>query len=128
MTASSVPNGFSSEDLQNLLENALQEEDVQEREGTDGENGYYGDSHRTADEITEKAAELLDEMSDWCSHPIAHKAMAMMVLANFVEWQTQMGIQNDNNVGWIRDAGKAQACHQILKGITASSNDFIFEA
>lgn len=127
MTAS-IPNGFSPEDLQNLLENAPQEEDLQEREGTDGECGYYGDSQCTAEEITRKAAELLDEMSEFCSHPIAHKAMAMMVLANFIEWQTEMGVHNDNCVGWIRDAGKAQACHQIFKSITASSNDFIAEA
>ena len=107
------------DELQNLLDHAPQEE-VQEV--------LYGEQNRTADEITMKAHELLEEMSEFCSSPIAHKAMAMMVLSNFIEWQTNVGEANDGNIGWLRDAGKAQACHQIFKSITCHENDFIADA
>jgi hypothetical protein len=117
----SVPDGLSFDDLQNLFENASQEEDI-------SSEIVYGSQNRTAEEITQRASDLLDEMIAFCDAPIAHKAMAMMILSNLIEWQTNVGEANDGNVGWLRDAGKAQACHQILKSITTSDDDFIADA
>ena len=68
-------------------------------------------------------------MAEFCDHPIAHKVIAMKILFRFVVWQTEMAEHSDGcQVGWLRDAGKAQACHEIFKQVTASCNDFIADA
>ena len=110
-----------------MLDSAPSEEPVTTN---DGENGTYGSQGRTADEVTEHAHLMLQQMSEYCDHPIAHKAMAMMVLNHLIDWQTAIGEERggSDGTGWLRDAGKAQAAAQILKSIVVSDDDFIFGA
>ena len=126
MTAS-VPNGFSFEELQAMLANAPSEEPTLPEDGADG---TYGSQGRSAEEIIEHSHEMLSKVSEFCDHPIAHKAMAMMVLNNLIDWQTAIGQERDGDdaTSWLRDAGKAQAAAQILKSIHVSDEDFIADA
>ena len=115
MTASSnIPSGLSGDDLQRLFENAVSETANTRTGNGDGENGFYGSQMKDEDEITEMADELLERMSQFCDHPIAHKVIAMKVLFRFVMWQTEMSENRGHEaaVGWLRDAGKCQAAHE----------------
>ena len=115
-TSSNIPSGVSSDDLEYFLSKAASEEANTRTGNGDGENGFYGSQMKNEEEITDKADELIREMSEFCDHPMAHKVIAMKILFNFVIWQTRMGEDSEtSSVGWLRDAGKAQAAHEILK-------------
>ena len=123
MTAS-IPNSFSSDDLQRLFENAQPESEVQPTgEGPHGRQGL------TDEQVVELAGERLDCM-EACSDPIVHKVMMHMIVTNMIEWHSQMGHKLASEgmetacMAWLRDAGKWQAIANILATINVSDNDF----
>ena len=117
MTAS-VPNGFSAEDLQAMLESAPKEEEVH----------APAESSSEEDAIDAAADEALNNVAN--PGPLVHKVMAMKVIARMIEWHTAYGesLINDGDVGagtaWLRDAGKFQSVLAILQGIDVGDNDF----
>ena len=123
MTAS-IPNSFSSDDLQRLFENAQPESEVQPTgEGPHGRQGL------TDEQVVELAGERLDCM-EACSDPIVHKVMMHMICHNMIEWHTRMGARiaeegmPEAATAWLRDAGKWQSIANILDTINVSDNDF----
>lgn len=124
----SVPNGFSMDELQDMLAKAKPEEHVCT---PDCDHGASEDE-RTQDQIEACALACLDEASDYSRGPVIHKVMALMSIHRFIEWHTHMGrdaIENgdeDCAIAWLRDAGKLQALYNGLLDISFGPNDFTF--
>ena len=122
MTAS-IPNSFSSDDLQRLLENAPSEDVKPSGDGPHGEQGL------TEEEVLQLASDRLD-CTDKCNDPIVHKVMIHMIVMNMIEWHSKMGAklvdegQEGAAMAWFRDAGKWQAVANILDTINVSGDDF----
>jgi len=117
MTAS-VPNGFSFDDLQAMLEDAPKEADV-----------HAPESPSTDEDKIDAAADVaLNSVEN--PGPLVHKVMAMKVIARMIEWHTTYGEalikdgETEMGVAWLRDAGKFQACLALLQGITVGNDDF----
>ena len=124
----SVPDSFSMDELSNLLENAPQEEDLHAENCSCND---CDDKQEYTPEFIEKVAqETLEEASERCPDPLVHKVMAMMIIHRMVDWhkhvaQRQLDDGNKLSMGaWMRDAGKFQACMDILCNIAVGPDDF----
>ena len=117
MTAS-VPNGFSAEDLQAMLDSAPKEDEVHAPEAPLSDE----------DAIDAAADDALNSVKN--PGPLVHKVMAMKVIVRMIEWHTSYGEalikdgETEMAVSWLRDAGKFQACLALLQGITVGNDDF----
>ena len=118
----STPDSISMEALVALQENAPVEPEVVKEEGPF--DGY------TRDDLCEMVDEKMKEIQDLCGHPMSHKVAVYYVIQNMVGWHTQVG-QNrleegdtESAIAWLRDAGKFQACANILSSISLGPNDF----
>ena len=117
MTAS-VPNGFSADDLQAMLDSAPKEADV------------HAPAEPSSDEDALDAAadEALNSVKN--PGPVVHKVMAMKVIARMIEWHTTYGqaliAEGDieHGTAWLRDAGKFQAVLCTLQHISVGGDDF----
>ena len=116
---SSIPNSFSSEDLERLLENAPTEETMPTKvEDMDPE------------QIAEFATKLVDDSLQFCDGPLLHKVMALTIINRLIEWHTTIGVtefENDspeNGVSWLRDAGKLQAALSQLREVGVGDSEF----
>ena len=120
---SSVPDSFSMDELSNMLENAPQEEDLHTT--ADNSNKEF-----TPEYIEGVAQEMLELASEKCPDPLVHKVIAMMVICRMVDWhkgvaKSQLEDGNLESMGaWMRDAGKFQACMDILTSIAIGPTDF----
>ena len=117
MTAS-VPNGFSSEDLQAMLDSAPKEAEVHAPAAPSSDE----------DKIDAAADEALNSVEN--PSPLMHKLMAMKVIARMIEWHTNYGQamiadgEIEQGTAWLRDAGKFQAVLCTLQGIAVGNDDF----
>ena len=115
---SSIPNGFSFDQLQEMLESA--------QEANEQETLLY--NGLTYEEVIAEAEDTLEGMTN--PEPIVHKVMICILVNHMIEWHTQTGqhvkyMGDDNNmVAWLRDAGKWQAIMNILGNIGVCDNDF----
>lgn len=124
MTATpQIPDGFSSDDLQVLLENAVSEETAQ-AESAASKDGPYSEMS-----IVDCAHKHLNAMTDEINDPIVHKAAIIQILTNMIGWHTQVALnkiaEDDTEcaTGWMRDAGKFQAMLDIITSISLGAND-----
>ena len=123
MTAS-IPNGFSEDQLRQLMINAAIREDADK----EAEEGPY--KGLTRDQICQAAEDSLDAMNDICKHPLAHKLVVMQVISNYLDWHNNMGEglieedQKDVAAGWFRDAGKFQSIMILLQAVGVDPKDF----
>lgn len=121
MTAS-IPNGFSEDQLRELMNQAAS------REEADKEAGPY--NGLTRQEICHKAEAALDAMNDICKSAVCHKLVVMQIIHNYIEWHNAMGNrlieegQNAAAAGWFRDAGKFQAIGNLLEQVSVDQDDF----
>ena len=119
MTA--IPNSFSSDELQAMLDVAPKEEELH----TSAE-----DTSTSIEDILEEVAEdALSSIPEEHRGPLVHKVMAMKVVARMIEWHTNLGERlmdedAESGVAWLRDAGKFQAVFQILQSISIGRDDF----
>ena len=120
--ASSIPDSFNLDELSSLLENAPQEEELHSENNADKEI--------TPEFIEGIANEALEFATARYSDPLVHKVMAMMIISRMVDWhkhvaQRQLDDGNLASMGaWMRDAGKFQACMDILTSIAIGPDDF----
>ena len=120
---SSVPDSFSMDELSKALENAPQEEDL--HAAADNSEKEF-----TPEYIEKIAEEALLFATEKCPDPLVHKVMAMMVICRMVDWhkgvaKKQLEDGNEQSMGaWMRDAGKFQACMDILTSIAIGPEDF----
>ena len=120
---SSIPDSFNLDDLSAMLENAPQEEDLH----AVADNS---DKELTPEYIEGIAQEMLELATEKCRDPLVHKVIAMMVIHRMVDWHKHVAIRqleegNRESMGaWMRDAGKFQACMDILCNIAVGPDDF----
>ena len=109
--------------LSNLLENAQSEDDLHAAADN-------SDKELTPEVIENIAQEALEFATEKCPDPLVHKVMAMMIIHRMVDWHKGVAIKqledsNRESMGaWMRDAGKFQACMDILTTISIGPDDF----
>lgn len=119
---SSVPNGFSMSELQNMLDNAQAEPTPEPKE--------MGEA--TREEIENLVDKLLSQSLEEINDPMVHKALMVNIINNFIRWHNNMA-ENALNQGagidtvgcWHRDGGKFQAIANILFTINCGDNDWL---
>ena len=114
---SSIPNSFSRDDLERMLENAQSEQEV------DNTHNF------SEDYILQLASEICDEMMERSHGPLIHKIVALTILHRLESWHNNIGVERLSNddtsgVGWIMDAGKCQSARQLLETVDLGSDDF----
>ncbi len=141
---SSIPDGFSLDQLKSMHEEAIPEavahavelsKDCDHPEGescpncsTDGLT--YGPNDLTVDQVCDMAQAGLEEINEAVGHPIGHKVAAVVITPNMLSWHTRMAkkLIEDGEHGaatsWARDAGKFQAIINILHEIEVCNDDF----
>ena len=119
MTA--TPDGISFSDLQDMMKKAPKEQDIKA-------STWDGKTREEIEALAEKACEsALEE----CNDPMVHRAMLEVILVNMLRWHTTAGVshleEDETKVGvcWLRDAGKFQACMEILAGINFGHDDWL---
>ena len=119
---SAVPESFNMDQLSELLESAQSEEELHTADNSDKE--------LSPEFIEDVALKALDTATEQCPDPLVHKVMAMMVISRMVDWHKGVAIRqleedNQESMGaWMRDAGKFQACMDILSSIAIGPEDF----
>ena len=116
MTSSIVPDSFSSDDLEALLQTAKKEYDP-----NCTEEGY----------LLERADEIIDLMQDMSRGPILAKLVALQVLTQLMHWHTKMGFErcqrgDESGISWLRDAGKLQSAMSDLREAGLGPDDFMY--
>ena len=119
MTLSNIPSGFSSDDLERLLENAVSENEISD-DRTD----------MSEERIANLASKICDDANELASGPLLHKVVALTILSRLIAWHSQIG-ENRHESGdiaggtaWLRDAGQLQAAAIILQGVCLGPDDF----
>ena len=118
MTAS-VPDGISFSDLQDLMANAPQEQESEQKT----------DKQEFSDRLHEVATKHLDAAIKDFNDPLVHKSMMMIAANNMVDWHTKVAEADfaegntTSGVAWMRDAGKFQAIMDILLSISLGPDD-----
>lgn len=115
----SIPDSFSTQELERMLEDALPEPEV----STDPAN----QSPEYISEIADEAIQLATSKS---AGPLVHKIMLINIVDTMIQWHTAMA-QNlieeghtTSAIAWLRDAGKFQAIANILSTVSVDTDDF----
>ena len=119
----SIPNGFSEDQLRQLMINAAIREDADK----EAEEGPYGGL--TRDQICQAAEDSIDAINGICKHPLSHKLIVLQIIDNYLDWHNHMGesfIEEKPELaaGWFRDAGKFQAIMNLLRAVGVDPKDF----
>lgn len=129
---SSIPDRFSSADLEAMLESAPKEDELKAQHSDDCPG--CPECEITEEKITQAAHEGLDLMCERIDDPVVHKAALLQICNNMVMWHTRVGQhqfadgEEACGTAWTRDAGKWQAIMDIAMSISLGPNDsFIAE-
>jgi len=112
---SSIPNGFSYEELENMLESA-------KPESVDPDTC-------TRKELYEIANKHLDAATEELKDPAVHGVMCELIILHMIEWHKHVALklleagETDAAAAWMRDAGKFQAMANILDTVCFGEND-----
>ena len=118
----STPDGISFSDLQNMMEKAPKERDIKAAPTWDG---------KTREEIEAIAEKVCEAALEECNDPMVHREMLNILLINMLRWHTTTGLtmmekeETEMGMCWLRDAGKFQACMEILAGINFGHDDWL---
>ena len=121
-----VPNSFNLDQLSEALENAPAEVDYNVNEKA---------SQLMNDEIWDLAHEQVVSTGKLTDSPLVfHKAILLQILSKLQTYHSTMGdsirsegAPEDLANAWLKDAGKIQACINILLTISVDSDDFMLE-
>lgn len=126
---SSIPDGFSTEQLLEMLQEA-QPEAVAHGASNDKSDGPIGG--RTAEEVKMIADAALDTCEEECKSGVMVMAVIEEALTRLMVWHRLSAHRmfehgdEDCSGGWSRDAGKLQAVANILATINCGDGDFTF--
>jgi hypothetical protein len=136
---SPIPDGFSFDQLKDMMSEAIPEEVAHKCEledsqcsvcddpDCDGEHdGPFGSQSLTESQVIDIADKCLTEATEQCDDPIVHKVIMCMIINNMYQWHKRVAQSNDSH-SWSRDAGKFQAIMNILDTISVSDDDFTCE-
>ena len=116
---SSIPDAFSTEELQRMLAEAQPEPEV-----------TTNPDDQPEDYIFEIAKEALELASDKSAGPLVHKVMLHQIVTHMYDWHCKMADSlldegmPEQAMGWSRDAGKFQSIMNILSTISVDEDDF----
>ena len=120
----SIPNGFSSDELERMLASAMP--DVSP-EAADDDDALQATVIRIAEDIHDQ----MDNMSKAAEVPpqLVGKLVMLITLNRMIQWHTHVGEmhiedQPKSAASWLKDAGKFQAIVNILASIMVSDHDF----
>ena len=131
---SSVPDSVSFADLSNLYEQRVAEEAVA--------NLIFGEEEDSKvisdfeEHCLQVAQDALDEAIAHIPDPMVHKVMALICINNICRYHEALAEATLKEVGleasdvanaWIKDAGKLQVAHNILRNVVLGENDFTAE-
>ena len=113
----SVPSGFSPEDLEKLLANAISEDEqhAQSDEISDDRDDM------SEERITKLACKICDDANELASGPLLHKVIALTIIQRLISWHTHIGearVENgdtDSGFAWMRDAGNCKQLESCCK-------------
>ena len=119
----SIPDSFNMDELNAALENAPAEAE------------YNVNENLSQDEMWDLAHEEVKRTGKLSNNgPVLHKAMMMQMLMKMVAFHEGMAESMreqsapDDVVGaWLKDAGKFQACMNILTTISVDDEDFMID-
>ena len=116
---SDFPESISLEALENLQEKATKEPEPVVK----GDGPYDG---FTKGELITYVEEIMLETIAKCGDPMLHKVLMLSILDKMVDWHTAFAAEEETNSpeAWLKDAGKLQACMNILMTISMSEADF----
>ena len=126
MTAS-IPNSFSSDDLQRLMDNAVPEPEANDPQDPLDIELYDGHTQRS---IEQRVEEMISDLGAEIRGPLAHKVAMIAICRSMFEWHNTMGtnhMEEGRTVSaqcWLRDAGQFQVIHNILVNISVGNEDF----
>ena len=117
---SSIPDGVSFSDLQEMMKDALKEETTQAKK--------IWTSREVAELMIPKVMEIREEIGDIS----AYKHTAMYCLVKLFEFHNEVAMEtmadedeeNELALCWARDAGWLQVCLNTLRNIGCGPNDF----
>ena len=114
---SSIPNSFSRDDLERMLENAQAEQEV--------DNSHNYDK----DYMIQLASDICDEMMERSHGPLIHKIVALTILNRLENWHVSVGAErltedDSSGIGWCKDAGKLQSAALLLETVSLGKDDF----
>ena len=121
-----VPNSFNMDQLSEALENAPAEAEYNVNEKA---------SQLMNDELWDLAHEQVAATGKLTDTPLVfHKAMLLQILGKLQTFHSTMsehvreeGAPEDVCAAWLKDAGKIQACVNILMTISVDGEDFMLE-
>ena len=126
---SSIPSGFSPEQLQDLLANAQVDPDETTHHCIGDRIAPDADDYQ--ERITNAAHDALEYALNQINDPMVHKAMLIAICNNFIEFHNNVAekISNEDDLeraaAWMRDAGKFQAIVNIAATVVCGENDFL---
>lgn len=118
-----IPNSFSTEDLENALKQAPKEES----------NGATQELSEEAykNKVIELSERFISRAFEELPDPVYHKAIAVMILQNLISYHEKKAAaaleQGEPQVAglWARDGGQLTASLAILVNCGVSAQDFI---
>ena len=119
MSSSSIPDAFSTEELQRMLAEAQPEPEV--TTDPDLQSEEY---------ICDIAQEAIELATDKSAGPMVHKVILHQIVGHMIDWHSKMAQEfmeernYDSAIAWSRDAGKFQAIMNILSTISVDNDDF----
>ena len=123
---SSIPNGFSMQELQQMLDTAAKNPEPSTPEG----EGPFGDQGLTIDQLENLCEKVIDDSLEECNDPMLHKLIMLTLAMRFGKWHDHVAEQCRNRgedaaaAAWQRDAGKFQAVMDILCSISIGPDDY----
>lgn len=124
----SIPDGISFFDLENFAAQATRREEEAVNAFKEAKGPRF--DGKTQREVEEIAFELCEKAIEECNDPIVHKIIMLQALMSMIDWHTRVGAahfaqgENPSGISWLRDAGKFQACMDILMNIQVGPDDF----
>ena len=124
---SSIPSGFSFEDLEALLENAVPDNDDCD---SDCDCNLDDRDDVSEERITKLAAKICDDANEFARGPLLHKVIALTIISRLITWHKAIGDnliadgEIEAGTAWHRDAGQLQTVGMTLANVGLGPDDF----
>jgi|TARA_X000001388_G_scaffold10153_1_gene6297 hypothetical protein len=125
---SSIPSGFSFEDLQSLMKNAVP--DVNHHDHDECNCNLCDRDDVSEERISKLATKICDDANEFASGPLLHKVIALTIISRLITWHKAIGDnliadgEIEAGTAWHRDAGQLQIVGMTLANVGLGPDDF----